>query len=125
MYLSSIYFLTTTLLLTLTSASPLPNPTSKLIKRATNEISLTFIGGPASYTLTIPNDNTWHPTTDEELNISKIKSSSDIDVLQSCQFQTHDPPAVPATATYVLSADDGAVDVGPPQPILAVKCLAG
>ncbi|KAF7190208.1 hypothetical protein HII31_08539 [Pseudocercospora fuligena] len=87
-----------------------------LAKRA--DITIEFIGGPASYSMTIPNDDAWHPTN-SDLNISKLRSS--VNVITACQFQTNPPPAVAATATYVQS-DDGAVDVGPPQPILAVKC---
>lgn len=109
MYTSTIYF-AACLLALVANAAPLQ-------KRA--DITVQFIGGPASYTMTIPTDDVWHPTSDTQLNISKIKFPGD---LTACQFQTYAPPAVAATATYVRSPDDNAVDVGPPQPIIAVKC---
>ncbi|KAK4629484.1 hypothetical protein CLAFUW4_08003 [Fulvia fulva] len=105
---------TSAIILSTLFASALAAPTEK--RQA--GITIDFIGGPASYSLTIPQDGSWVPTN-SDLNISKLRSSANI--LQICQFQTNPPPAQAAAAVYVPS-DDGAIDVGPPQPIVAVSC---
>ncbi|EME38199.1 hypothetical protein DOTSEDRAFT_140544 [Dothistroma septosporum NZE10] len=105
---------TSTILFSAFLASALAAP----LETRQSGITIQFIGGPASYTLTVPQDESW-VATNSDLNISKLSSSADI--LSACEFQTNPPPADAAAATFVPS-DDGAIDVGPPQPIVAVRC---
>ncbi|QSZ34164.1 hypothetical protein DSL72_005752 [Monilinia vaccinii-corymbosi] len=71
------------------------------------DVDITFIGGPASYSLTIPADGQTHPTNNA-LSISLIRSSN-FDVYSLCTFY-HDNPAV-------LVNNGGIISVGPPTPI--------
>ncbi|KAJ8071202.1 hypothetical protein OCU04_001539 [Sclerotinia nivalis] len=76
------------------------------------DVDITFIGGPASYNLTIPADGQTHPTNNA-LSVSLIRSSN-FDVFHLCTFSYANP------ATLVNNG--GIVSVGPPTPITGVSC---
>ncbi|KAG4035778.1 hypothetical protein MFRU_001g05460 [Monilinia fructicola] len=76
------------------------------------DVDITFIGGPASYNLTVPADGQTHPTNNA-LSVSLIRSSN-FDVYHLCTFY-HDNPAT-------LVNNGGIISVGPPTPITGVSC---
>ncbi|CAD6443458.1 3de85bb1-28ca-40a6-a6d2-c913737ebea1 [Sclerotinia trifoliorum] len=75
-------------------------------------IDITFIGGPASYNLTVPATG-YTQLTSNALSVSLIRSSN-FDVFHLCTFSF----ASPAT----LVNNGGIISVGPPTPITAVSC---
>ncbi|KAF7885135.1 hypothetical protein EAF00_010953 [Botryotinia globosa] len=76
------------------------------------DVDITFIGGPASYSLTIPADGQFH-ATNNPLSISLIRSSN-FDVYNLCTFY-HDN-------AVALVNNGGIISVGPPTPITGVSC---
>ncbi|KAA8573484.1 hypothetical protein EYC84_005069 [Monilinia fructicola] len=77
------------------------------------DVDITFIGGPASYNLTVPADGQTHPTNNA-LSVSLIRSSN-FDVYHLCTFY-HDNPAT-------LVNNGGIISVGPPTPITGVIAI--
>ncbi|ESZ92777.1 hypothetical protein SBOR_6834 [Sclerotinia borealis F-4128] len=75
-------------------------------------VDITFIGGPASYNLTIPADGQTH-AINNPLTISLIRSSN-FDVFHLCTFY-HDNVAA-------LVNNGGVVSMGPPTPVTGVSC---
>ncbi|TGO22199.1 hypothetical protein BPAE_0178g00170 [Botrytis paeoniae] len=71
------------------------------------DVDITLIGGPASYSLTVPADGQFH-ATNNPLSISLIRSSN-FDVFNLCTFY-HD-------SAVALVNNGGIVSVGPPTPI--------
>ncbi|KAJ3569418.1 hypothetical protein NPX13_g6094 [Xylaria arbuscula] len=81
---------------------------------------LTFHGGPASYTLSVPvkwlpSANHFANTIDKDNGISVDSiDSPDYDALHKCTFYTSGPKTLTGSSTHIT--------VGPPQPILGVSC---
>ncbi|KAI1369945.1 hypothetical protein F5Y08DRAFT_334296 [Xylaria arbuscula] len=73
---------------------------------------LTFHGGPASYTLSVP-VNGYLVLTNNGISVDSI-DSPDYDALHKCTFYTSGPKTLTGSSTHIT--------VGPPQPILGVSC---
>ncbi|KAI0477589.1 hypothetical protein GGR56DRAFT_673956 [Xylariaceae sp. FL0804] len=103
---------TTSLLALSLSAGTLAKP----ISARQYEVTLTFHGGPASYSLTVPTDGSI-VETDNDLSISIIDSPG-FDAYEYCTFYTS------GKQTLVSSDYEQQITVGPPQPIISVSCEA-
>ncbi|KAI1827050.1 hypothetical protein F4861DRAFT_495057 [Xylaria intraflava] len=82
-------------------------------------VELTFHGGPASYQLAVPEDETVIPTNNG-ISVDTIDSPN-FDAYNLCVFNTA------GKATFTSSVNPQGVQqitVGPPQPILSVACSA-
>jgi len=86
-------------------------PTREQVARQFNAI-ITFTGGPASYTLQIPADNTVVPI-DNNLAIDQISSEGGA----TCSFFGVD-------GSYIVIPGAGTATVGPPQAQVSASCLA-
>lgn len=109
-------FITTLLLSVLggiTIASPLPgvpDPPNFFYK----PLTLTFHGGPASYSLSLAADGNSY-NTNNGMAVSLI-SSPDFDAFHFCNFYTTGQKAI------VPSPSNNQLAIGPPQPIVSVDC---
>ncbi|KAH9210534.1 hypothetical protein DL95DRAFT_393439 [Leptodontidium sp. 2 PMI_412] len=81
-------------------------------------LTLTFHGGPASYSLSFPADgNTYN--TNNGLTINRI-SNTDFNIFYGCNFYFADDGGKPVTTTP--SADGKELQVGTPRVVTGVSC---
>lgn len=125
-------------LLASVSATPVSSPT--IHERDVQTVHLTFHGGPAQYTLTLPADGTVHPTsnpppipysspihpsnppplqTDNGLTVSII-DAPDYNAFYNCQF--HHAAGGVTLVSSISPTGANEILVGPPTPITGVSC---
>ncbi|KAK0721272.1 hypothetical protein B0T21DRAFT_294849 [Apiosordaria backusii] len=91
-------------------------PTPAIEERDVQTVSITFRGGPASYSLTFP-ANGQEVLTNNALSVSIIESSYLISSF--CTFTTDGQKALQPS---ISSGGLNQLFVGPPQPIRSVRC---
>ncbi|KAK0102803.1 hypothetical protein ONS95_006400 [Cadophora gregata] len=102
----------------LTSSTPLGNDQPSFFYK---QLSLTFHGGPASYSLTFPADGNTYPTNSNALTINRITTNSDFNIFYGCNFYFADDGGKPV-ATSSSGADGREVLVGTPRVVTGVNC---
>ncbi|KAL2891109.1 hypothetical protein HOO65_010467 [Ceratocystis lukuohia] len=94
-------------------------PSKQLDDRSTPaELTFRFHAAAAQYDLSFPADGQFHETGNTELNVNLIDTPG-INAMSQCEFKTNGAMALAPTLD---TSGNPQVAVGPPQPIIAVKC---
>ncbi|CAG8957472.1 hypothetical protein HYFRA_00011453 [Hymenoscyphus fraxineus] len=80
-------------------------------------LTLTFHGGPSTYTLNMAADGSTY-YTNNKLNVNTIEVAEDFNLWGLCNFYTTGPIRI----TTPPAGSGKTVQLGPPQPITAVAC---
>ncbi|PMD30427.1 hypothetical protein L207DRAFT_641682 [Hyaloscypha variabilis F] len=96
-------------------ASPINNDTTPF---SYEQLTFTFAGGPATYTLTFPADGNTYPTNND-LSVNLIAPGT-FPAFYECTFYTNTASTLVLTGTSAAGSD---IAVGPPQPIAGVACM--
>ncbi|KAE9372595.1 hypothetical protein N431DRAFT_558398 [Stipitochalara longipes BDJ] len=96
-------------------AAPLSDDNSTF---AYEQLTFTFAGGPATYTLTFLADGNTYPTNND-LSINLIAPGT-FPAFYECNFYTNTASTLVLTGTSAAGSD---IAVGPPQPVTGVACM--
>ncbi|PBP16151.1 hypothetical protein BUE80_DR013086 [Diplocarpon rosae] len=85
-------------------------------------ITLSLLGGPASYTFSFPADGNSHsPSPSNPLAVSQIVSE-DFSIFYSCNFYFASDPGDAKTVVLTSNPPGNEVTVGPPRALKGIAC---
>ncbi|PBP21179.1 hypothetical protein BUE80_DR007961 [Diplocarpon rosae] len=85
-------------------------------------ITLSVLGGPASYTFSFPADGNSHsPSPSNPLAVSQIISGN-FNIFYSCNFYFSSDPGDGNTVVLTGNAPGNEVTVGPPRALMSIAC---
>jgi len=124
MYRTTILLVRLTILLSALVAFSVASPLGPGLSRRDNNVpwvTMTFTGGPASYTSTFLANGLYNSLSfpDDQLSVSQISATGITDIAQNCTFW--DGATIITNAEFVANAD-GSLTMGPPGPITGVSC---
>ncbi|KAL5606572.1 hypothetical protein BROUX41_002974 [Berkeleyomyces rouxiae] len=105
-----------TILATVAAVSAAP---SQIESRDARTLKFYFHAAATGYELSFPADGQFHDTSRLDLNVNLVETPA-ADGIKQCEFKTEGQMA-PALV-YEPASGKSMVAIGPPQPIVAVKC---